>query len=1131
MVQKADGSFTTEAGFTDGDNYLQWGSGGLVDTGDHQTFRCTLNTNNNMGYNTLNSIQSFLERNSAGLAGCTFTLCIEQQGTDFFDTVGVIDNITTTDLKSGLHATNGGARCFTAVDLSALDYVTVTGVETTEKNNVLKVTFSEPVVLNANGTQAEYWLRIMNENEELMWAVGDGTYGVAETGTPLQWKGVLTQTEDPCVYNWTMASGGGAFGYYSIAPVYDYLNANSTGLAGCTVALCFEQQIPSDTVNYADLIDNITSSDGSKTLAATNLSRGGFRCFIEVANNISSDSITVESVVATANDTVLVTFSEEVTNTLYNESAGGYVALRLVDENDNLMFVKKDNTLTIVEADGTPVQFSGQFKPTEDASVWEFVTDGADISYLLDATKPDGRWAGYQFKFCIEQQLNAQAENASGYVDNFTSLDGLRMLEGESVLWDRNYSPISIDYADPYFDTIHLQSAKAVSESVALLQFSEPIEFAGDYFTAIRLVSEGNYLGWTGEENNSTPLQFTGYLTYADENDHSKVYFVLNGGQEFGVKTIQDVIEMNGQLEQYRGTYTAAICIEEKNCPATSGLVESIVGENNANKILEAENFFRIGYLDGAYVPVTSDLTLSSLFVESVTAINDLQLVVKFNQAIDLNAENATFMAVRLVDDDNNLLWDGKVNESTAMQWTGDWTWNNDAHTEILWTINGGNTYGASNLREVLNKEGELEAFKDAKVAFCIEELPPNIFGDSGYIDNITTKGNSVNHLAGNKLGGYDGVYTDITVGFDLDPLTYYATAINDMQLYIQFSDSVEITGSPFMAIRYIAGDNALLWSDGEGTSVPYQFAGSWEWANNSHTAIIWTMNGSNTCLANSITDVYNYVNGLCVKEGCSIKMCIEELPADGFAVHSFDNLIHNIVSADGQRHLSANKSGGYDGSYKYISIDYDTESTLEITKIISKTDTTINITFNKPVEISDEVSMGLCFVDANGTVAIGMDARDMKYKGTWKYVNDDKTEIEWTIKDGVGTISDMLGYQGDYAYYANQGLFLKFYIQEHEGCHGYNKLVEDVTTDEGTVHLLATNYADQDIFITDLNTEYEVAVAADTEPVEETEPEVIEVEKEIENYKVIYIISSVFAAFGLILGIIIGFVKKSKKK
>lgn len=163
---------------------------------------------------------------------------------------------------------------------------------------------------------------------------------------------------------------------------------------------------------------------------------------------------------------------------------------------------------------------------------------------------------------------------------------------------------------------------------------------------------------------------------------------------------------------------------------------------------------------------------LSELTATNCYQINDSQLVIEFNQPIAFSTTQEPFIAIRYVDANGILAWDGGADEGTPLQFPGSWEYVDDVHDRILWTLPENSFGGANTINDVISFAGELEKYAGYGVRFAIEEIK---FDDSDIytytICNITAEENPDVELSATlcKPGWQDGLYMEIVENRDYE--------------------------------------------------------------------------------------------------------------------------------------------------------------------------------------------------------------------------------------------------------------------------------------------------------------------------------------------------------------------------
>jgi len=149
---------------------------------------------------------------------------------------------------------------------------------------------------------------------------------------------------------------------------------------------------------------------------------------------------------------------------------------------------------------------------------------------------------------------------------------------------------------------------------------------------------------------------------------------------------------------------------------------------------------------------------------------------------------------------------------------------------------------------------------------------------------------------------------------------------VNENQIVIEFSEKIKVEDTaPYMAIRYVTEEGVLAWDGPVDQGTPLQFGGSWEYLDDSHDKIIFTLPINNMGGASTISDILEYKKDLSKYSGYEAKFAFEEVRYDDSDIYDF--VICNISSADDDNaKLKANlsKPGWQDGLYLDIEKNFD---------------------------------------------------------------------------------------------------------------------------------------------------------------------------------------------------------------
>lgn len=176
--------------------------------------------------------------------------------------------------------------------------------------------------------------------------------------------------------------------------------------------------------------------------------------------------------------------------------------------------------------------------------------------------------------------------------------------------------------------------------------------------------------------------------------------------------------------------------------------------------------------LDGVYVDATP--YYPSFYITRAIAYSDKEIMIEFSAPI--RVKGSPFMALRIVDELNNLQWEGAVNEGTPIQFSGTWKFADADHDRIIWTLNDqGHPVNVSSVAEIINREGAMEQYSGYRTRFCIEEKPFRDENDTNHwaISNITNAYGTMLYANKNSAdGAWDGAYVRVAIDMGYNPFT-----------------------------------------------------------------------------------------------------------------------------------------------------------------------------------------------------------------------------------------------------------------------------------------------------------------------------------------------------------------------
>ena len=462
------------------------------------------------------------------------------------------------------------------------------------------------------------------------------------------------------------------------------------------------------------------------------------------------------------------------------------------------------------------------------------------------------------------------------------------------------------------------------------------------------------------------------------------------------------------------------------------------------------------------------------------------------------------------------------------MQWGFRWDYENDEHTKVRYTLKGGSknlpVYGVT---DVLSYDWDA-LVEGAKIWFVIEEANADMIIQNGHMDNIRLESDPSIALDADHFASVrDAVKLPITLGASYKPLTAKAEIINDVQIRVSFSSAVTFTGKPYLALRYVDANDTLLWNGEENVSTPIQFSGTWEWDDESHTSLTWTINGNGVYGANTVQDVVNRIGYLGqLYPQTQIKFCIEEASLkDVISTGGFNGVIDNITADGGKRYLKANTPMAADrlflplNTQAFVGMN---DLTLESVRAID--DQTLEVHFSGPISWAQGEampSMAIRYLSQSGDSEVLTDGKTAVFKGAWEYADEKKDTLIWKLDSKhVKTLTEIFNFEGNLVW--NQGAKIAFVIMDAGDFAApvSGSKLYGVTSLDGLQHLSAT-YVGKDYLA--VQQEIEIAYNIPTS-----------VDEVVETVYVTNYLWYTVAAAAILLGcgiVAAGMVKKSRRE
>ncbi len=741
-------------------------------------------------------------------------------------------------------------------------------------------------------------------------------------------------------------------------------------------------------------IDTVEGEDGGllkATARTSNSSSAQDICVYTIDEEDFSYDIepfTIKEVKQTGAHTVVVRFSEDVDLVDVGELVP-YVALRMVDPLTGQAFMRN----------GVAVQWGAEsidyYDDQKDALLVTF-GDRVDIYLLASMDNMAAQYDGYEVMLCIEESpMGDDFILGNDLVHHIRRAGKLKQLEATyhaKAVTTKDCVLHRIDLIEPT-EGLSVESFEVIDQTRIVITFSEAVEISNPE-AYIRLV---NGMWQTMMNEQGTYMMWGGRIEYYND-DQTKLVFVLNdsrvNNKKIPVTGLDDLFNRGYEDEQWNLMLTIT---DTGGQSYMNGLIDSIV--STTGKKLPADVMTSS---DALYLEIDeSEIPQGELTIKDISIVSDTKAIVTFSGPVEIPQD--PWIAVRLLSDRGFLVyldWYGK-GQKIPMQWQCSWTWENDAHTAICLYISD----RATDLHN-FTQLGAIDWTQYGEgyhLGLVIEDYRSIRILDNGRVDNIRLASDPRIALQGNYFEAAQDAFSG---GFNLkykpNPVTAKTTVLNDKQIRIAFSSAVNIHGTPWMALRFVNSGGGLYWDGDAYNRTPVQFSGSWEWEDDSHTAIIWTMASNNTYGADNLIDVINYANGLARLEGMNMKFCIEEYPAKGHPVTGYNGALDTIVALDGVNHLVGNVLGGYDGAYIDVDLSpFKNKSMVQLLSVIAIDDQTIEMTFSEPIRIAegeDAPTMAVRYLNQTGNSDVLVDGRTANFKGTISFKEGAPNVVVWKL-------------------------------------------------------------------------------------------------------------------------------------
>ena len=802
--------------------------------------------------------------------------------------------------------------------------------------------------------------------------------------------------------------------------------------------------------------------------------------------------------------TLTVKFSEDID--LIDSDWYPYVALRLIDPASG----------GVVWSGGRPMQWGASslaFAEGSKDTLLVTFPDTVDIGVLVSKVNMAEQFISYDVLLSIEEGP-ASADFLSGnhLIHQIRRANDAKQLSstykvGNAAHYDAVLTPVTLIDATADFT---LDKVEIISQTQIVLTFSEAVELRNPE-AYIRLVNNSLEVKVTEDGN----MMWSGHISYYNETHTQVVFTLFDAGINHPTVPVDGLNDLFSRGYEVDGYELRLVVSDNGANPVFNGLVDSIV--STTGKILLADPLNHD--IDSLWLELdASQVPTDVLTMDRVEIISDIEGIITFSAPVDI--VDTPWLAVRFFDGNNRLMWrtpDGEYTttgggSNTAMQWGCEWEWYNKEHTQIKIRISGG-VDGMANFNDLSQVDWET-LVSGGHIALGFEENNAILIEDNGRVDNIRLVTNSGVALKAEAIGSNrDSVWLPLDFKFTPKTVTASAAILNETQIRVSFSCPVSIKTSPFIALRYLNDGGTLLWAGDNYNRTAMQFYGDWEWENDSHTSLIWTIRGNGTYAVGTISDVLNYAGPLADFKGATVSLCIEELPATGGTVGGFNGAVENVTTLDGTNHLRATHLAGYDGCYISLNVSALKGEKLTLNSAKAIDDTTIELVFSEPVEFGENFTMGVRYLTPTGDSEVLVDGRAAYFKGDWKYKDENKNVIIWTLNSPhADSLSDIFQYNGNFKW--NQGARVAFVIMD-ESTHQASPLsmrINGVTDLSGYRQLMA-NYATKDYSMTQMD--IEIAYELPEKEVQSQEPDVVT--EYVTNYMPFTIGSIALVAVGVV--------------
>ncbi len=851
-------------------------------------------------------------------------------------------------------------------------------------------------------------------------------------------------------------------------------------------------------------------------------------------------AFTVVKVTQHTTNSLLVKFSGDVT---VDSTLKPWICLRMINP----------STGGVIPVSGV----SGKVMQWGSSSVENYAKDTllitfpetTDISMLINKVNMDPAYINYPIVLCMEEangldplykgnhlMYNIRRADGKG---NLKQLDVTQYKVSGATLNDAVLATVE-DVANPSMGLM-ADKIEVLNQTQMVVTFSEPVEL-NKPFVSVRPINAKNQTKTKAGTN--LELFWTGTVEYHNDK-HTQIRFTLHdvtmqkqNAVPLPIDGLHNILAGGFEDNEYqlKLTFMDANAAHQR---VMDGVVAGITGESGTLLMSDC--------LTGIYDAVCMDIDADAvpkgdLTITDATVVSDLEAIVTFSAPIEI--ADRPYIGIRILNKNNQMLWrtdageivyiskDADGNPTTPLQGQVTWEWYNKEHTQIIIKMTSG-VEGMNNFVDMLNFDWA-SLGEGIRMTIGVEEKYDPAVNNNGRVDNIYMASDPRITLLGNKFdGAYDGSYVDVNVDYTPKDLTVSAAILNDTQLRITFSQPVQLMGKDWLTLRYIDPETGVstIWGDGTLSRTLIQFNGKWEWENNNHRSIIWTMNGNNLFGACNIADLVNHNGALELFKGYQLVLAIQECSSDDFKTSSKNGRIENFVTLDGKNRLKASAlDQNLDFAYAPINpAPLKDKQEIQLLEVNAVDDQTLELVFSEEIKLGTDDKLPnfvLRYVNRNGGVEGLANGKTANFKGTvTPKAGDAKVLVFKLNSKNADSLTDIINFNGNLKW--NIGARVCMVVENTaEGLPTHTKRIWGVFSTDG-IRTLTCEYMKEPSITMDINVNYDLPA-----PEHSTNANQGEVETEFySDYTPFILISGGMVAIGLILLVVALVVRRKKEE